>query len=140
MAYQFDFNADQKIVTVIPIGVNDFESSIEAMRRLSSDPVFKPGFRILCDFRELTYTPSSDETLLLGRIMASPNLFQSHRVAFVASAPLLQAIFRIMTIVANVWGGQVSLFQDLKEAEEWLFSMGPDTDEGESPLGKVIAP
>lgn len=130
MGYEFEFDSERKLVTVKPVDFNDFGSSLEAMRRLALHPKFGPEVKILCDFRELTYTPTSDETLLTGRAIASDSLFQNHRIAFVVSAQMHQTIFRIMSIVANVWGARVAEFENMQEAEGWLLS---STDAGRAP-------
>jgi hypothetical protein len=51
--FEYRVEPDRRMVIVIPTGIPDFPSSIEAIRAVASDPAFGPDFGVLCDFSEI---------------------------------------------------------------------------------------
>lgn len=122
MSISFDYRIepDRKMAIVTPAGVPDFPSSIDAIRAVASDPAFGPDFGVLCDFREIQYTPSVSELSDVGRFLAMPGVFKDHKIAMVVSSNAHLALARLLATVANVWGAQISVFTRITEAEGWL--------------------
>jgi hypothetical protein len=122
MQYDIEFDTDSKIAVVRPIGVPDFKSTIHAMLELRSHESFGPEYSILCDFRAMKYTPTTNEATDMGRIGSSPTVFGGRRVAIVSKETSLLTVGTIIKAVAAAWGADVKLFKELHEAKEWLTS------------------
>src|ERR671923_1792553 len=122
MSINFDYRieTDRKMAIVTPSGVPDFPSSIDAIRAVASDLAFGPDFGVLCDFREIQYTPSVSELSDVGRFLGMPGVFKDHKIAMVVSSNAHLALARILATVANAWGTQMSVFTGIAEAEGWL--------------------
>jgi len=120
MNFDYKIDPECKMAIVTPAGIPDFASSIEAIHTVASDPAFGSDFGVLCDFREIHYTPSVSELTDVGRFLAMPGIFQKHKVAIVISSRAHQALASILIAVANAWGVQILAFQSIDEAKTWL--------------------
>src|SRR5215211_4464848 len=120
MNFAYRIEPDRKRVIVTPVGVPDFPSSLEAITAVAADPAFGLDFGVLCDFRELQYSPSVSELTDVGRFLSMPSIFKGHKVAIVVSSGSQLALGRILAAVANAWGTHLSIFTRVDEAELWL--------------------
>ncbi len=120
MNFDYRIESDRKMTIVMPTGIPDFPSSIDAIRAVASDPAFGPDFGVLCDFREVHYTPSTSELTDVGRFLAMPGIFKGRKIAMVVSSNSHLALARLLIAVANAWGVHVSVFKSIDEAETWL--------------------
>lgn len=120
MNFEYRIETNRKIAIVMPTGVPDFPSSLDAIRAVALDPAFEPDFGVLCDFREIHYTPSVSELTDIGRFLAMPGMLKGHKIAMVVSSNTHEALARLLAAVASAWGTHVSVFTQLDDAETWL--------------------
>jgi hypothetical protein len=120
MNFEYRIEPDRKMAIVIPTGIPDFPSSLDAIRAVASDPRFGRDFGVLCDFREIQYNPSVSELTDVGRFLAMPGIFRDHKIAMVVSSNTHLALARLLAAVANAWGTHMSVFTRMDEAEAWL--------------------
>jgi hypothetical protein len=120
MNFEYRIESDRKMAIVIPTGVPDLSSSLDAIRAVAFDPAFGPDFSVLCDFREIQYTPSVSELTDVGRFLAMPGIFKGHKIAMVVSSNAHLALARLLIAVANAWGIHMSVFTHVDEGENWL--------------------
>ena len=120
MNFDYKIDTDRKMAVVIPTGIPDFPSSIDAIRAVASDPAFGSDFGVRCDFREIHYTPSISELMVVGRFLAMPGIFKDHKIAMVVSSGAHLALARLLATVANAGGTHISAFLRIDEAEAWL--------------------
>lgn len=120
MNFEYRIEPQRKMAIVTPTGIPDFPSSLDAIRAVASDPEFGSDFGVLCDFREIRYTPSVSELTDVGRFLAMPGILKDHRIAMVVSSNTHLALARLLATVAGAWGTHISVFTRLDEAETWL--------------------
>jgi hypothetical protein len=120
MNFEYRIEPDRKLAIVTPVGLPDFSSSLDAIMAVASDPAFGPDFGVLCDFRELQYSPSISELSDVGRFLGMPGVFKGHKIAIVVSSTSQLALGRLLAAVANAWGTHLSVFTRIHEAELWL--------------------
>jgi hypothetical protein len=120
MNFQYRIEPDHKMVIVTPTGRPDFPSSVDAIRAVVSDPAFGPDFGVLCDFREVQYTPSIAELLDVGNFLAMPGILKGHKIALVVSSDSHFSLAGLLAKIANTWGTNIAAFRRIDEAKEWL--------------------
>ena len=120
MSFQYEIDPARKLARVRPIRTPNITSSLDAIRAIVSDPAFGPDFGVLCDFREIRYTPSTSDILIFGRFLVVPNRAKNHRIALVLDSSFRVEQTRLLANVAEAWGGSISVFSDVEAAERWL--------------------
>ena len=123
--FNYSIDPERKIAIVIPTAIPDFPSSLDTIQAVASDPAFGSDFGVLCDFREIQYTPAISELTDVGRFLAMPGIFKGHKIAMVVSSPTHRALANILAAVANAWGTHISVFTHIAEAEAWLGERAP---------------
>ena len=97
----------------------EFEDSLQ---EAVAHPDFSPGFRQLCDFRELhEFGGGYDEyheVIENGRKFS--DRLQGGRVALVAERDSVFGMLRMYQAIAQELPLEISVFRDMEEAERWL--------------------
>ena len=86
--------------------------------RLRSDPAFDPAFRHLVDLCEVPRVTASADAL--GRMARASPFAPGARRAVVVAADLAHGLARMFAAYAELTGGEVAVFRDFGEAEQWL--------------------
>ena len=120
MSFQYEIDPARKLARVRPVKIPNIASSLDAIRAIAADPAFGPDFGVLFDFRQFRFTPSMAEILIFGRFLVAPGQSNSHKIALVLDPSFHAEQARLLSNVAQTWGGSISVFSDVAEAERWL--------------------
>lgn len=90
---------------------------------MRDDPVFRPGYRQLCDLRGIT---ALDVSTAFLQTLAQVSIFsRSSRRAFVATDDFTFGVARMLQSFCEHEGREVGVFRTLEEAEAWLDTPEP---------------
>ena len=106
-------------VTVEP-GPSNLLETLEMMRALAADPMFRPGVGVLVDARALTWAPRYAEAEALADANADPRVWGGHPIALLVADVVYQGIANMVGTLTALRGGHARMFTDPAEARAWL--------------------
>ncbi len=122
MPATYVIDQDRRLVISTGSGLLTGAEVLDHQTRLSTDPLFQPGFCQLIDCTGVTATSVDVQTI---RHLTSKNIFdpESRRAAVVSSS-LTVGVMRMIASYAEISGRykEIRIFRDREEALAWLRS------------------
>lgn len=120
MPFDYIIDAATDLTVIHAIEECDIPSFVRIMETVASDAQFNRETKILFDTSLVNTTLSTDEALLLVEVIASIEVFKSHKIAVLATEQALYGINRVIATLSNLRGANIKVFINLGKAIEWL--------------------
>jgi hypothetical protein len=118
MPHEYRIDPEKEIVFSHGRGCLTDEDLIDHQNRLRADPLFKPHFRQLADFRAVTRVEVKSDTI---RRIARANPFgRGARRAAVVDTALKYGFVRMFEILTDEDLHEIRICADMAEARTWL--------------------
>ena len=120
MPFALEVTPGEPIARVRAWGRDDFESTLDAMRRIGGDARLVPGMPVLMDVRELDYLATPPEVAAFAESGAMPALFSGHRVAILVRRGTQFGVARAFASRVEGSGAEIEVFVEPELALAWL--------------------
>ncbi|PYN87176.1 MAG: hypothetical protein DMD87_14890 [Candidatus Rokuibacteriota bacterium] len=119
LSYRIDPSAE--MVLIVGVGFITQSERIAAIQTWLRDPGFRPGPRTLCDFSEVTSTPTMKELREIVSIVDEhAAAIGKKKLAVIASRPVTFGVARQFQTLADFGPLDVEVFKDRRAALGWL--------------------
>ncbi len=134
MPFHYEVLADQELLRVLARGRVDFDDCLAVLRRVTADQRFLPQYRVLADFRGVKYTPSiRDLHGFVEPVRVVRQAFQG-RTALVVTGWVHLGLARVACSLGRLLSLEMSAFDDLARAHQWLGLPSPPAASPQSTL------
>src|SRR5215471_195075 len=121
LTYRIDPEAG--VLYILGVGVITQPERLRTFHAWLSDPAFRPGLDVLCDFTDTESTPTLAHLReLIDMIDKNAAAIGRSRLAILTGKPITFGVARVFEALADVEGApiQVKVFFDRDEAWQWL--------------------
>lgn len=120
MSFSYTINEGEKIARVLATGTVTLESCIEIMKRLASDPEFKPDYNIFVDLRKMDYLPSNEELEEIIATLATLRDVYKSKIALLVEGKIQMFIAKLACLLSKRSGFEIEPFAEIEQAEKYL--------------------
>lgn len=117
--YKHFIYPEQKFCYVSINGKANFEQSIQAMRDVAFDPLFKVDYSIIVDLREINFHPKYDELMGIKETLIELRDSFQGRIVLIPS-PVIAVVVQLISVFADLGGLNIKTYSDINKAFVWL--------------------
>ena len=119
MPYEIEVDSAARLATLRGYGNTNGAESRANLRQLSEHPDFEPGFGLLCDLREMTHQPDTQDIMENAENLLRYRDLLRGRIAVVTNAALAIPAELGAALTADE-GILQRVFSDYEEARAWV--------------------
>lgn len=120
MSLEFEIDVASHLLSVTGVRDSSVGEIREAVEAVVENPQFDQDMKILVDFRDFRWIPSTRELKEVAECISVLRRDFSPRTALVVSNDLLFGVARLFSWIAKTKGYSAKPFKELSEARAWL--------------------